>query len=76
MLVPLSVLLFVVECLSQTIFMLKMSYVGWYGALCAVHIEDFNDCRRVLRSQTDVTVRQIPATCWYRSGTVQYRYVL
>jgi hypothetical protein len=39
---------------SQTIFRLKMSYVRWYGALCAVLIEDFNDCRRVLRSQTDV----------------------
>lgn len=39
------------------------AYCFWYHcvcrmvrcAVCAVLIEDFNDCRRVLRSQTDVT---------------------
>jgi hypothetical protein len=43
MLVPLSAPLFVVEYPSQTLFRLKMSYVGWYGVLRAVLIEDFNE---------------------------------
>jgi len=42
-LVPLSAPLFVVEYSSQTMFRLEMSYVGWYGALRAVLIKDFND---------------------------------
>jgi hypothetical protein len=43
MLVPLSPQLFVGEYSSQTLFRLKMSYAGWYGALRAVLIEDFNE---------------------------------
>ena len=50
-------LLFVVEYSSQTMFVKKLSYVGWYGALRAVLIKDFNDCRRVIRSETDVQAR-------------------
>jgi hypothetical protein len=38
-----SVPLFVVEYSSQTLFRLKMSYAGWYGALRAVLIEDINE---------------------------------
>jgi hypothetical protein len=57
MLVPLSAPLFVVEYWSQTMICLKTSYVGRYGALRAVLMEDFNDCPRVLRSETDVLVQ-------------------
>ena len=43
-LVPLLAPLFVVdEYLSQTMFRMKILYVGWYGALRAVLIKNFND---------------------------------
>jgi hypothetical protein len=43
MLAPLSPPLFVGEYWSQTLFRLKMLYAGWYGALRAVLIKDFNE---------------------------------
>jgi hypothetical protein len=54
MLVPLSAPFSVVEYSLQTLFRLKMSYVGWYGVLHALRIEDFNEGRQVLPMETNV----------------------